>query len=108
MWVYDISAVHVSAGLLIMWVACYFGTFRSVRSIAAATKFTLLASWFIMAVLVIHNATLESSGEGVRAYIGEWDLETLKRGEPWADAAGQVFYSLSVTFGTPRSSLYRL
>jgi SNF family Na+-dependent transporter len=82
MWLYHLSANDGSAGLLITWVACYFGTFRSVRSIAAATKFTMLASWFIMAVLVIHNATLENAGDGVRAYIGEWDLETLKRGEP--------------------------
>jgi hypothetical protein len=43
------------AGLLVTWLVCYFATFRSVSSIAAATKFTVIVAWFLLAVFTIHK-----------------------------------------------------
>ena len=86
-------------GLLVTWLVCYFATFRSVGSIAAATRFTVIAPWCLLAVFIIYNATLDGSGDGIRAYIGEWDLSVLESGDAWSDAGGQIFFTLGATLG---------
>ncbi len=44
---------------------------------------------------------LEGASDGIKAYIGEWDMSVLKdRPDVWSTAVSQVFFSLSVTFGT--------
>ena len=84
---------------MLTWLACYFATFRSVRSIAAATRFTVVAPWVLLAVFIIFNATLDGARDGVHAYVGEWDLSVLQRGDAWSDAAGQVLFSVGATVG---------
>ena len=49
--------------------------------------------------MIIYNASLNGSIDGVRAYIGTWDLSVLKDGSAWSDAAAQIFFSLSVAQG---------
>ena len=45
--------------------------------------------------------TLEGAIDGIRAYIGEWDVSVLTdRPDVWSTAVSQIFFSLSVTFGT--------
>ena len=45
--------------------------------------------------------SLEGASDGIKAYIGEWDMSVLKeRPEVWSTAVSQIFFSLSVTFGT--------
>lgn len=56
--------------------------------------------WVILAVLITHSATLPGSLKGVKAYIGNWDMEKLQGREAWSDAAGQVFFTLGATLGT--------
>jgi hypothetical protein len=102
----DFIRPRLLAGLLITWLVTFFGTFRSVQSIAAATKFTVMVTWLLLAVLIVFNATLEGATDGMRAYIGEWNLEVLKRGDAWADAAGQIFFTLSITLGAPPDSFF--
>jgi SNF family Na+-dependent transporter len=63
------------------------------------TKFTMTMPWFLLTVFIIHNATLEGASDGVKAYIGEWNLEVLKSGDAWSDAAGQIFFTLGATLG---------
>ena len=54
----------------------------------------------LLLLFLIRGATLEGSSDGIRAYIGEWDLTVLsERGEVWSEAVTQIFFSLSVTFG---------
>jgi solute carrier family 6 GABA transporter-like protein 1 len=44
--------------------------------------------------------SLEGSGDGVREYIGIWDMSVLsERGEVWSVACSQIFFSISLTFG---------
>lgn len=54
----------------------------------------------LLFIFLIRGAALEGSSDGVRAYIGTWDLSILsERGEIWSEAVSQIFFSLSVTFG---------
>merc|ERR1712048_1251470 len=44
--------------------------------------------------------TLPGAADGIRAYIGEWDISVLRtEGEVWSVACSQVFFSISLTFG---------
>jgi SNF family Na+-dependent transporter len=93
---------------LVTWIVCYFCIFKGVRSIGPTIKLIVFVPYIVLAVLLIYNARLEDSEEGVKAYIGEWDLSALKSGEAWSDAAGQIFFSLSLAQGTPSPLLLSL
>jgi len=44
--------------------------------------------------------TLEGSSDGVREYIGIWDMSILiTKGEVWSVACSQIFFSIGLTFG---------
>jgi hypothetical protein len=88
----------------VTWVVCFLATFRGVKSITAATRFTVVLPWILLAIFIIVNATLEGSKDGVRAYIGEWDMSVLRRGDAWSDAAAQVIFSVGATVGVNLSS----
>jgi solute carrier family 6 GABA transporter-like protein 1 len=55
----------------------------------------------LLFVFLIKACTLEGAEDGIKAYIGEWDMSVLKdRPDVWSTAVSQIFFSLSVTFGT--------
>jgi solute carrier family 6 (neurotransmitter transporter, GABA) member 1 len=55
----------------------------------------------LLFVFLIKACTLEGASEGIEAYIGVWDMSVLtERPEVWSVALSQVFFSLSITFGT--------
>jgi SNF family Na+-dependent transporter len=62
-------------------------------------KITVVLPWLLIAILIIYNATLEGSLDGVKAYLGKWDMSTLQKGPAWSDAAGQVVFSLGAGLG---------
>lgn len=41
-------------------------------SLGPAVKLTVILPTALLAILIIYNATLDGSGDGVRAYMGEW------------------------------------
>lgn len=46
------------------------------------------------------SVSLEGSGDGIKEYIGIWDLKVLQeRGDVWSTAVSQIFFSIGVTFG---------
>jgi len=54
----------------------------------------------LLFIFLIRGATLDGASDGIKAYIGEWDLKVLREdGEVWSEAVAQIFFSLSVTFG---------
>ena len=60
--------------------------------------FTATFPYLILVILFIRGILLEGALEGIKFYIiPEW--ERLKTPKVWGDAAGQIFFSLSVGFG---------
>jgi len=54
----------------------------------------------LMFVFLGKGLSLDGAEEGVKAYIGEWDVDVLKtQGEVWSVAVSQIFFSIGVTFG---------
>ena len=87
------------AALFLVWATTYFIIHKGARSVGAVVKCTVIIPWTLLLIMIIYNATLEGSREGIKAYIGTWDMSALQDGEAWSDAAGQVFFSISVTIG---------
>lgn len=51
-------------------------------------------------VLLGRAVTLDGADEGVKSYIGEWDVSELRtEPEVWTEAVTQVFFSIGITFG---------
>jgi len=50
-------------------------------------------------ILLAYSLTLEGADIGIHAYIGTVDTSHLSNGQAWVDAAGQIFYGLSLAVG---------
>lgn len=75
--------------------------------VAWGVKWTGRIAYFTMGVPIIllfvflgKALTLEGSADGVKQYIGIWDMSILKeRPEVWSVACSQIFFSIGLTFG---------
>ncbi len=61
--------------------------------------FTALFPYLVLIILFIRGLTLEGHYEGIKFYILEPDLDKLKEAAVWKDAAVQIFFSLSASWG---------
>ena len=54
----------------------------------------------LLFVFLIQSCILEGSQQGIKQYIGIWDMSVLAT-QPsiWSEAVSQIFFSLSITFG---------
>lgn len=84
--------------LLAAWVLCFVCVIKGIKSSGKAVYFTATFPYLVLAILFFRGVTLEGAGKGIEFYIiPEWDK--LAKPKVWADAAGQIFFSLSVGMG---------
>eukprot|EP00798_Chlamydomonas_sp_ICE-L_P022541 gene22541-29667_t len=51
-------------------------------------------------IFLVRSVTLEGSSDGIKNYIGQWDISILtSRPDIWSTAVSQIFFSLGVCFG---------
>jgi solute carrier family 6 GABA transporter-like protein 1 len=82
---------------LCIWACLAFGLKWTGRIAYVSMGLPIL----LLFVFLIKACTLTGSSDGIKAYIGEWDMSVLKdRPDVWSTAVSQIFFSLSVTFGT--------
>jgi len=75
--------------------------------LAGGTKWTGRITYFTMGLPIIllfvflgKAISLEGSEDGIKEYIGRWDMEVLTdRPDCWSTAVSQIFFSIGVTFG---------
>ena len=64
-------------------------------------QFNFTVKKHLLFLFLAKACTLTGSSDGIKAYIGEWDMAVLKeKPDVWSTAVSQIFFSLSVTFGT--------
>lgn len=98
---FEIGGIRMAAlaGVAIVWLLNWFIIYRGVvKGIEAASLIFMPLLFVIMIVLVVWGATLPGAAEGIRAYLTP-DFELLKKPGVWADAFGQIFFTLSLGFG---------
>lgn len=80
----------------ITWLCVAWG----VRWTGRVTYFTMGLPIVILFIFLGRSLSLEGSIDGVRAYIGEWDVSLLTtKGDIWSTAVSQILFSLSLTGG---------
>ncbi|XP_078359801.1 sodium- and chloride-dependent GABA transporter 1-like isoform X2 [Oculina patagonica] len=84
--------------LLLGWIIVYFCVWKGIKSAGKVVYFTATFPYLVLFILLIRGATLEGAGEGVLFYLKP-DFDKIKNPQVWVQAAGQIFFSLSVGFG---------
>jgi solute carrier family 6 GABA transporter-like protein 1 len=79
-----------------IWGCLAFGT----KVTGRIAYFTMGIPFIVLIAFLIQSLTLTGASDGVAIYIGEWDVSVLtERGDVWAAATTQIFFSLGITFG---------
>lgn len=96
--------------LLFTWVVTYFCVFKGVKSSSYVVWFTVPGPVIFIFIMVMNGLCLPNADEGIRMYLkGEIDGKAvdvgkkLGNGQMWADAVGQIFFSLGVCMGVMTS-----
>eukprot|EP00667_Euglena_gracilis_P010351 EG_transcript_10535 len=82
-----------------VWAMCVFCVCRGVKTAGYVVWITMPLPFLLLLILLIRALTLDGAGDGVYAYLGRWDLSLLNDPGIWADACGQIFFSLGVCLG---------
>ncbi len=91
--------LNVLIPLVITWVVMYLCIFKGVKLIGWVAWASMPLPWLMLAVLTVRGLTLEGSLKGLVYYLEpSWDQ--LLKPLTWRSAVGQVFFSLSLGFGT--------
>ncbi|XP_005090766.2 sodium- and chloride-dependent neutral and basic amino acid transporter B(0+) [Aplysia californica] len=84
--------------LLLSWIVVIFCLIKGIKSSGKVVYFTATFPYVILIILLIRGSLLDGAIDGVEFFIvPEWDK--LTDISVWVDAAGQMFFSLSVSFG---------
>ncbi|PAA68201.1 hypothetical protein BOX15_Mlig032869g1 [Macrostomum lignano] len=84
--------------LLLSWIVIFLSMIRGIKSSGKVVYFTALFPYVILLIFFIRGVTLENAIEGIRFYIVP-DFSALGKARVWKDAAGQIFFSLSCSWG---------
>jgi SNF family Na+-dependent transporter len=80
------------------WVVCFLALFRGVKMSGKIVYFTAIFPYLVLLILGIYGWTLEGADLGVYYFIYP-DMEKLKDVIIWKEAAVQVFFTLSLSYG---------
>ena len=90
---------HILAGLIATWIVIWFIIKGGVDRVGKVLMYTVLLPVVLIVILVIRGLTLPGAVTGLNYYLSP-DWHMLLKAKVWLAAYGQVFFSLSVGFGT--------
>lgn len=84
--------------LILVWLMIYFSAFKGVRSVSQVVKVTMPLPIILLIVLLFRAVTLDGAGPGLLLYMTPV-FSALFNPQVWIAAAGQVFFTLTLSFG---------
>ncbi|XP_078403489.1 sodium- and chloride-dependent neutral and basic amino acid transporter B(0+)-like isoform X2 [Cetorhinus maximus] len=92
---------YLALCLLPAWLIIGAALSKGVKSSGKVVYFTATFPYVVLIILLIRGVTLEGAYKGIEFYIGsQSDFSKLADAEVWKDAATQIFFSLSVGWGS--------
>ncbi|XP_064611086.1 sodium-dependent proline transporter-like isoform X2 [Liolophura sinensis] len=89
---------YLALCLMLSWIVVVLCLIKGVKSSGKVVYFTATFPYVILLVLLIRGALLPGAGEGVLYFlVPKWSK--LLELDVWRNAASQMFFSLSVSFG---------
>lgn len=89
----------VLIALLLVWIAVYFCVWKGTKSVGNIVAYTVPLPVILLVILLIRGITLPGFLDGWQFYlIPKWDL--LSKPAVWTAAFSQIFFTLSLAFGT--------
>ncbi|XP_054156343.1 sodium- and chloride-dependent glycine transporter 1-like isoform X2 [Oppia nitens] len=98
--IHDLGGMRLELALclFVCWLIVFVCLVRGVKSMGKVVYFTALFPYFVLLILLVRGLTLPGAAEGIRYYLTpEW--YRLTEAQVWADAAMQIFFSLSPCWG---------
>ncbi|KAM8952909.1 sodium- and chloride-dependent neutral and basic amino acid transporter B(0+)-like [Pelodytes ibericus] len=91
---------HLALCLLLAWIIVAAALAKGIKSSGKVVYFTAIFPYVVLLILLIRGATLEGARDGIEYFIGQQsNITQLIVGDVWRDAATQIFYSLSTSWG---------
>lgn len=85
---------------LMTWVVIFLCVAWGVKWTGRIAYLTMGIPIVLLFVFLGRAVSLEGSSDGIKEYIGIWDMSVLStRGEVWSVACSQIFFSIGLTFG---------
>lgn len=89
---------QLAIALLVAWIGVFFCVFKGIKSSGKVVYFTSLFPYVVLLILGIKGWTLDGAGRGIEYYIKP-DPSRLLDVNVWFDAAVQIFYTMSTSYG---------
>ena len=92
---HNIMSTPVFICLLIAWALIWWCIRNGASSVSKVVKYTVTLPFVCLGIMAIKGLTMSNTGEALKAlFVPKWSA--LGSANLWMDAAGQVFYSLSI------------
>ncbi|XP_028399406.1 sodium- and chloride-dependent transporter XTRP3-like [Dendronephthya gigantea] len=89
---------HLALVLLLAWLIVFLCTMKGVKSTGKAVYVTALFPYVVLIIFFFRAVTLDGAGEGLKRMFTP-KFEELGKARVWLEAATQIFFSLSLSFG---------
>jgi solute carrier family 6 amino acid transporter-like protein 5/7/9/14 len=89
---------QLALALFVAWVLVFFCVFKGIKSSGKVVYFTSLFPYVVLLILGIKGWTLEGSGKGIMFYLKP-DFTKIYDVNVWFDAAVQIFFTMSTSYG---------
>ncbi|KAK2151064.1 hypothetical protein LSH36_377g03025 [Paralvinella palmiformis] len=84
---------------LLAWIIVALSLIKGVKSSGKVVYFTALFPYVVLVILLVRGLTLQGYYQGIEFYILKPDFSKLASSGVWKDAAVQIFFSLSDSWG---------
>eukprot|EP01069_Polyplicarium_translucidae_P010566 Polyplicarium_translucidae@DN3385_c1_g1_i11.p1 len=82
---------YVVAGLFCTWLVTFVAIAKGAKFLGYVVYFTMGVPLLLLAIITARGASLPGAGDGIRHYIGIWDMGQLsEQPEMWTAAVGQI------------------
>ncbi len=89
----------IAVPLVLTWILMHLSIFKGVNLVGKIVWITVPIPWLMLMILAVRGLTLEGSVQGMAYYLTPIWSE-LAKPTTWRYAFGQVFFSMSIAYGT--------